>query len=137
MPTGSFGWRLIEKFPDLWVSENDRAADDDNFPRRWCEERSYRLVPKAAEKSDLLRTAQEELEISLHQNNDIRWLPPIVKFDFEVKAGKTKIDALEIQVSHGYPPFSERVNLDLREYETTKVEKGKEGAYVKQKKLTK
>lgn len=39
LPTGSYGWKLINKYRELWVSENDPSPRDDGFTKRWCEEK--------------------------------------------------------------------------------------------------
>lgn len=74
--------------------------------------------------------ALDEPQIILNQHTFTP--PPIVKFDFEVRAGKEEINALEVQVGHGHSGSpTEWVNLDLREYDFNEVEKGKSGEPLK------
>jgi hypothetical protein len=92
-------------------------------------------VYKSASKSD--ETAQEaseepeEPQILLNQHSLLSPSVLIHRFDFEIRAGKTAIDALEVQVGHGYGFPGEWVNLDLREYDFNEVEKGKSGDPIK------
>lgn len=69
------------------------------------------------------------LEIHLHQATDLTRAAEriAVKFDLEIVAAKP-IETLEVQVATGYGDLlGEWINLDLRQYETTEVEKGKQG----------
>jgi hypothetical protein len=82
---------------------------------------SYETTQRASEEPQILLTEHRLLSTSVS----------IYRFGFEIRAGKTAIDALEVQVSHGYGLPGEWVNLDLRDYDFNEVEKGKEGDPVK------
>jgi len=59
---GSYGWQLIEKFPERWISEVipwSKCASEQTsseFIREWCNEKCYDLKPGVAEKKDLLES---------------------------------------------------------------------------------
>lgn len=55
LPTNSYGWKLIEKFPnDLWFSYIDPTPTDDNFIQKYCNEKKFDLCPITAQKKHLL-----------------------------------------------------------------------------------
>ncbi len=56
LPTDSFGWKLIEKYPDIWVSEDDPNPHDAKFTEEWCKANGFHLVQKTATKYDLRET---------------------------------------------------------------------------------
>jgi hypothetical protein len=57
MPTDSYGWKLIKKHSDLWISEIGPPSNDPNFTKKWCEKHGYNLNPWKASKKDLLARA--------------------------------------------------------------------------------
>lgn len=72
---------------------------------------------------------QHELTIDFDVFHDSR--KSVSMFDFTVECGDKKVDALEVQVAHGYKlPFDAWANLDLRRYAIEEVEKGKDGQAV-------
>jgi hypothetical protein len=77
-------------------------------------------------------TSEEASEPRILLNENTFLLPPIIRFDFEIRAGEEKIDALEVQVGHGHSGSPiEWVNVDLRQYDFEEVEKGKAGDPIK------
>lgn len=49
----SYGWKLIKKYPDLWISVEDPIYPDPDT-QKWCEERGYGLNPWSVSKKELL-----------------------------------------------------------------------------------
>ena len=54
LPTAntSYGWKLIHKYTDMWVSEEDTIYPDTDT-EKWCEKRGYKLNPRSATKYEL------------------------------------------------------------------------------------
>jgi hypothetical protein len=87
-------------------------------------------LQRIAGRGRVTEETSEDLRILLNENTFL--LPPIIRFDFELRAGKEPIGALEIQVGHGHSGSpTEWVNLDLRQYDFQEVEKGKVGEPIK------
>jgi hypothetical protein len=56
----SYGWRLLEKFPDSYVSEWYNAGtrtQDDEVTAKWCTKKKFKLIPQDAKKGDLLKSS--------------------------------------------------------------------------------
>jgi len=50
----SFGWRFIEQFPEIWVSEVVNIPMDEHFIEKWCKQNSFKLNKRVASRNDLL-----------------------------------------------------------------------------------
>lgn len=99
-----------EREIQLWMYKPSHLSEDTSLE-----------APKQSEEPQILLN-----EHGLHSPTLLTY-----RFDFEIRAGKTGIDALEVQVGHGYGFPTEWVNLDLREYDFSEVEKGKSGDPIK------
>jgi hypothetical protein len=64
LTTDSFGWALINKFTDLWSTQNDPSPYDDGFTERWCKEKGWTLNPFNASKDALTRTSSSSTQSS-------------------------------------------------------------------------
>ena len=54
--TDSYSWKLIEKYPGLWISQFDTNTNlqREDFTQNWCNNQEYTLIRKMATKKDLL-----------------------------------------------------------------------------------
>lgn len=50
----SYGWRLVRKYSDMWVSELHSGSEDEDFTKNWCDKKGFVLIPRSASKDDLL-----------------------------------------------------------------------------------
>ncbi len=50
----SYGWKLIKKFPSLWIVELESNTERSDFTGKWCEKKGFTLIPHGASKEDLL-----------------------------------------------------------------------------------
>jgi hypothetical protein len=89
LPTDGFGWKLISKYPDLWVSETDPNPYDDSFTAKWCQEKGYQLFPVRVEKEDLLRKIEVASELTPQQKAELELKKEQIRQEAEVK--KTEI----------------------------------------------
>lgn len=63
LPTKSYAWSLIEKHPELWVSEWDETPNDPDYVKKWCEAQKYVFAPRVASRNDLLATTTEMVNV--------------------------------------------------------------------------
>jgi hypothetical protein len=60
LTSSSYGWKFVEKHPDIWVSEvvdsTGYSIDDSHFTEEWCNEKEYELNRRPANKKDLLES---------------------------------------------------------------------------------
>ena len=49
----SYGWKLINKYLDLWTSVEDSDIDSDQSTAKWCQKQRYELHPWGATKVEL------------------------------------------------------------------------------------
>jgi hypothetical protein len=54
LPTDSYGWKFINKYTDLWISENDPDPSDDGSTEKWCKGKGYQPPKTVATKNNLL-----------------------------------------------------------------------------------
>jgi hypothetical protein len=56
-----YGWKLIHKFPDMWVSVEDSTYPNPDI-QKWCEKKGYNLNSWSASKEELLESDPSETE---------------------------------------------------------------------------
>ena len=67
LPTKSYAWSLIEKHPELWVSEWDENPNDPDYVKKWCEAHKYSFGPRVPSRNDLLATEMFNIVTNLDQ----------------------------------------------------------------------
>ena len=50
----SYGWRLIKKYPNMWISQLHSNSESGTFTNKWCKQKGYTLIQRDASEEDLL-----------------------------------------------------------------------------------